>query len=66
MRYDERRGHDFKAEDAGKGGVAERVGNEGGVVAGLFEQCSVNAMEYGGEIGAGAAAGVEDADGRTG
>jgi len=60
---DEGRGHDLKTEDTGEGGGAEGIGNEGGVVSGIFEQCAVDAVEDGGEIGSGAAAGIEDADG---
>ena len=66
MGNDEGRGHNFKAEDAVDRGFAEGVGNQSIVVAGLLKQGSVNAMEDGGEIGSGAAAGVEDADGGTG
>jgi hypothetical protein len=66
MGDDEGGGHDLKAEDAGECGGAEGAGDERGVVAGLFKQCSVDAMKDSGEVCAGPAAGIEDTDGGAG
>jgi hypothetical protein len=44
----------------------ESIGNECIIVSGLLQQSPVNALKDGYKIGAGAAAGVEDADVRRG
>lgn len=66
MGDDEGGGHDLEAEDSFERCGAETVGNAPVVFAGLFEQGAVDALEDGGEVGSGAAAGVEDADVRGG
>ena len=63
---DEWRGHDLEAEDAGEGDGTEVVRDKRGVVTGIFKQRVMDAMQNGGEIGSGAATGVENADGGTG
>ena len=57
---DEGGGHDFEAVDAVEGGLLEIVG--GKCVGAFIDKGLVDAAEDGAEVGAGAAAGVEDDD----
>ena len=64
VRYDERRGEDFKPEDALLGRLLEVRGDKG--VAALLAERFADAAQDLDEVGAGAAAGIKDDDARVG